>query len=284
MAQSVTDIEAQIDTEKANHPELNDLDSTSSTAIWQLWKYIVAQVTVYFEQVMDLFKANIQNIVNNNQYGNDAWWYNKLLAFQYGDSLVYLNNIFQYALIDPTKQIIGFCSVSSLNGIVQIKVAQNIGGIPTVLTTDQYNGVVSYCSQIQPSGIRWAVLSLPADLLKCYVNIYYDAAGDITVIQPAVILAIQNYLLGLNSVQTTSGTPVTQNFNGTLFINKMIDSIQAVPNVIGNQCDVLSIAAKNGGSDYTNFTSSYQPESGYFTIDPDSPLSATLTFIPYVAS
>ena len=280
MAQRIDDIQAEMLTEKATHPELTDLNSESNTAIWRLWMFIVATIISFFEVTMDTFQALIQNLINNNQYGTNNWWYSKMMAFQYGDSLVFLNNIYQYAAVDATKQIVGFCSISSLNGVVQIKIAQNVNGQPAVLSADQLNGAVSYVSQIQPSGIKWAVLSLPADLLKFIANIYYDASGDITVIQPAVEAAIQAYLLSLNTVQTVNGAPITQNFNGTIYLNKLIDAIQAIPGIIGPQCLVTSIAAKNSQSDYTEFSSSYQPESGYSMIDPVFPLANTLTYIP----
>jgi hypothetical protein len=232
-----------------------------------------------------LFQANIQSIIDNNQYGTDPWWYNKLLAMQYGDMLVYLNNIYQYAVIDPTKQIVGFCSINSLNGIVQIKVATNNAGVPGQLSTDQLNGVISYCSQIQPSGIRFSVLSLPADVLQFIANIYYDASGDITVIQPAVEAAINAYLSSLNAIVTSAaGAPITKNFDGSIYVDKLINAIQAVPGIIGPQVAITSISAKQGTNGYTAFTSSYQPESGYFIIDPAYPLANTLTYIPFVVS
>jgi len=273
MAQTITEVEAQMNTEQASQAALAPLNSPSSTAIYQLWKFITATIIVYFETVMDLFTANIQTIINNNQYGTDFWWQSKMLAFQYGDLLVFLNNIFQYAVIDPTKQIIAFCSITSVNGVVQIKVASSTGGVPTALTSGQLSGAISYCSQIQPSGVRFAVLSIAADLVQFYGNIYYDASADITVVQPAVEAAINAFL----------DTNNTTNFNGILYVNSLIAAIEPVPGLNGNKVDVVTLSAKNGGSGYTAFTSSYQPESGYFMIDPAYPLSATLTYIPYIA-
>jgi len=284
MAQNATDIQNEMITEKGNHAVLDGLTSDSNTSIWGVWMYVVATIIVFFEQLMDSFKSEIQAIVNNDNFGTDPWWYEKIMAFQFGDALVFQNNIYQYAAVDPTKQIIGFCSISSLNGIVQIKVAANVDGAPAPLSTDQYNGVVAYAGQVQPSGIRWAVLSQAADNLKVYGNVYYDATQDLSVIQAAVYAAITAFLLSLNSVQTVNGAPVTQNFNGTLFVNKLINAIQAVPGLIGNQFDLNSIAAAPYGQGYTSFTSSCLPESGYFAIDPAFPLTSTLTFIPYAQS
>jgi hypothetical protein len=284
MAQTEAEIQAQMQAELADQPALASLNSTSNTAIYSLWMFIVATILVFFEQLMDSFQADVQNIINNNQYGTNGWWYQQIMAFQYGNTLVFQNNVFQYPGADTAAQVVGFCSITSVNGIVQIKAAANIGGAPTPLTTQQVTGLTAYCSEIQPAGIRWAVLSQAADLLKLYGTVWFDATQDIDVIQPAVYAAIVAFLASLNNVQTTNGAPVTQNFDGTLFINKMIDAIQAVPGLIGNQFDLISIAAAPVGQGYTAFTSSYTPESGYFTIDPAYPLATTLTFSPYTAS
>jgi len=126
---------------------------------------------------------------------------------------------------------------------------------------------------VQPTGIRFALLSTAPDLLKFYGNIYYDPSADITVIQPAVEAAIKAFINSKNNY----------NFDGTLYLNKLVDAIQAVPGLTGNQVDITSIASQNSGGEYAEFTSSCQPESGYFIIDPAFPLSNTLTYLPYVS-
>ena len=230
MARTVEEIEDQIDTIKATKAELAALDSVSNTAIWRLWRFITAQVINYFEVAWDKFQAVIQAIIDNNQYGTDDWWYKKMLAFQFGDLLGFINNVYQYPVIDAAKQIVKFCSITSNSGKVQIKVAASSGGQPVVLTTDQLDGLLSYCQQIRPAGIRFTVQSLAADKLKITGNIYYNAQGDIAVIKPAVFAAIGTFLSTLN----------TTNFNGTLFCNKLIDAVQAVPGTINNQIDLLN--------------------------------------------
>jgi hypothetical protein len=281
MAQTATEIKDGMIAEKANHPELTPLDSDSNTSVWGLWMFVMATILVFFEQLTDTFQGNVQTIIDNNQYGTDPWWYKQIMAFQFGDSLVYQDNVFQYPAVDPTKQIIGFCAITSTNGVVQIKVAANSGGSPAPLTTDQYNGVVAYAAQIQPSGIKWAALSQVSDTLKLYGVVYYDATQDLAIIQPAVYAAINGFLNGLNTVQTVDGAPITQNFNGTLYVNKLVNAIQAVTGLVGNQFDLTSIAAAASGEGYTSFSSSYQPESGYLSIDAAYPLSTTLTFVPF---
>ena len=273
MAQQITDIQNEMLAEKANHPELTRLNSSSNTSIWRLWMFITATIIYYFETVMDLFKADVQNLLNNSVYGTDAWWINKLYQFQYGDTLSFINNIFQYALVDAGKQIVQFASITSLNGVLQIKVARANAGLPNALTQAQLNGVISYCNQIQPSGIRFGVQSMAPDTLKLTANIYDDASGDISLIQSAVEVAINAFLNHKN----------VSNFNGVLYINQLIDAIQGVPGLVGNKVDMVYLAAKNGPGSYAQFTSSYQPQSGYFTIDPAFPLNKQITYIPFLA-
>ena len=290
MAQSISDIQNEMIAEKANHPELTALDSTSNTSIWQLWTYITATVIMYFEQLMDLFKTDIQNIIDTNQYGSAAWWYNQILAFQYGDLLVFINNIFQYPPLPQSpsqadldnlaaKQIIKFCSVSTSedDGVIQIKVAKADGnGQPAQLSEDEKNGVYSYCKAIRPAGIRFTVISKPADVLQLGATIYYDSAGDLSVIQPAVEQAIATFLATNNA----------SNVDGTLYVNKLIDAIQAVPGLVGNQVDIKTLIAVSGsGANIvtTPVTSSYQPVSGYIMLDATYHASYPFTYSPIPA-
>jgi hypothetical protein len=269
MAQQISDIQNEMLAEMANHPELAPLNSTSNTSIWRLWMFITATIIYYFETIMDLFKVDVQNLLNNNIYGTNAWWLTQLYNFQYGDTLAFINNVFQYAVVNTANQVVEFASITSVNGVIQIKVAGLTGGQPSALTQAQLNGVISYCNQIQPAGIRFAVQSLAPDNLKLTANIHYDPLADITVVQPAVEAAINNFLVAKN----------TTNFDGSLYINKLIDAIQAVPGLIGNKVDIVYIAAKNGSGTYLQFTSSYPPQSGYFIIDPNFPLSTSLTYL-----
>ena len=269
MAQSITDIENQILAEKATHPELASLNSTSTVAVWRVLVTVFAAVVVLFQQVMDLFKADVQTIINSNDYGTDPWWQQKVLAFQFGDILSFINNRFQDAAVDSTKQIINYVAISSVGGRVQIKAATSSNNAPAVLSSAQFNALLGYCQQIRPAGIRFTLISLAADTLKLYLNVYYNAQADLTVVQPAVETAINNYL----------ATLYTARFDGSITIDGLINAVQAVPGVAGPQCQVLSAWAKNGADPYVQFTAGYQPVSGYFEIDPAYPLSTTVNYV-----
>lgn len=265
MARTEDEIYQQILDEKQSRAELDGLTSVSNTAIYTLWMYLTSRIIFYFEQIMDVFKGEVQTIIDSNQYGTFTWWYNQAKAYQHGDLLVFINNVFKYPTVDPDKQIIKYCSVTDNGGKVQIKVAKQVGSEPVVLTVDELNGVVDYMSEIRPAGIPLTVQSLAADLVKLRLNVYYNANGDINIIRDAVQLAITNFLANIQ-------------FDGIFYINRLIDAIQAVPGVVNEQVEVLESAVKGSGDPYVPFTSKYSAKSGYFKIDPDFPLSTQITF------
>jgi hypothetical protein len=266
MARTVEEIEQQIIDEKAENATLESLNSVSNTAIYRLWIFIAAQIIHYFEILMDAFKAEVQAIIDNNQYGTIGWWFTQAKAYQHGDLLINVNNVYKYAAVDESKKIIAYCSITDQGGRVQIKVAKQSGSVPVVLTEDELNGVVDYASEIRPAGTQITVQSLSADLVKLSLNVYYNANGDIDIIKPAVELAITNFLANIQ-------------FDGIFYINRLIDSIQAVPGIINGQVEVLSAAAQGSGDPYVTFTSKYSSKSGYFKIDPDFPLSTQINYI-----
>jgi len=252
--------------EKQAQPELAQLNSPSTTAIWSNWLRIFASIIHLFEVKMDTFKAEIQNIIDTNQYGTLYWWALRVKEYQHGDLLQFLNNHFVYPAINPLKQIVGLVSITDERGIVKVKAAKVINNLPKELSATEAAGLLSYCQQIRPAGTRIAVESLPADLMKVRLNIYYNAQIDLDTLKPAVEAAFINYI---NTLE----------FDAVFYVNKMIDAIQLVPGVIKEQVEVLDIAVKQGLDPYTQFTTKYQAKSGYFKIDTDHPLSSTLNYI-----
>jgi hypothetical protein len=266
MADSIETIESNIDAQILAAPALVNLNSTSNVAKYKVYRSGIAFILNLFERQQDDYQTNIETIVEQKQFGTDPWWQETMLAYQHGDLLQFINNVFQYPVIDPTKQVINLCAVSGSRGVAVLKCASLVDGVPQPLTDDQIAGALSYAQEQRPCGIDPVVQSYPADLLKLYLNIYYNAQGDLPTIQGFVEAAITSFLTKLD-------------FNGVLYINALIDAIQAIPAIIDDQVFVTQVAAKPSGGAYINITSSYQAQAGYFVIDPDLPLSSTLTYI-----
>lgn len=270
MAESIANIEADIDARIAADPNLSvELNSTSNIAVYKLWRAGVAFVLNIFQRQQDDYQSNVQTLVDAKQFGTDPWWQQQMLAYQHGDIVQFINNRFQYAAIDPTKQVINLCAVDGQKRIATLKCATLVGGVPQPLTNNQILGAQSYANETRPCGVTPVVQSYPADLLKLFLNIYYDPQGDLPTIQAAVEAAINAYLITLS----------TTDFNGVLYINRIIDAIQAVTGVIKDQVVVVAVSVKPTTGVYTNVASDYQALSGYFQIDPAFPLSSTLQYV-----
>jgi|SRR6185437_6430467 len=265
MADTIQEIEDEIDAQITAAPELVNLNSTSNIALYKIYRSCIAFILNLYQRQQDDYQAAIETVVEQKQFGTDPWWQQTMLAYQHGDLLQFINNVFQYAAIDPTKQVINLCSVSGSGGIATLKCASLVGGVPQQLTDDQIAGAQSYAYEQRPCGINPVVQSFPADKLKIYLTIYYNAQGDLPTIKGLVEAAITTYLGQID-------------FNGTLYINKMIDAIQAIPEIIDDQVFVVQLLAKPSTTGYSNVVSSYQAEAGYFIIDPDFQLSDTLTY------
>lgn len=267
MARTQEEIYQEILTQKEATPELTGLDSPSSTSIWQLMFRCVAQIINYLEVKWDTFKIELQEIIDANQFGTFAWWEKKVEDFQFGDQLVFINNKWVYATIDEAKKIVKYISITDDRGIVNVKAAKQSANRPVNLDTEEAAALLSYMRKVRPPGIRMIVASLPADQLKLEFKIYYNAQISLDVLKPLVEAQIVNYINNLD-------------FNGVLFTNKLIDAIQSVDAVINEQVEVISASVKQGASPYAQFGLKYQAISGYFEIDNDFPLSATLQYLP----
>lgn len=266
MARDTETIYQEMLVEKQARPELDLLDTPSNTGIWQLWLRLFAQLHHWMEEKWDSFKLEVQAVVDSNQFGNFEWWHAKVKAFQFGDTLQFINNRWQYATIDTAKQIIYFVSISDERGLVKIKSAKITDGRPEQLGTDEASGLLSYIRVIRPPGTRIAVESLPADKLLTRLIVHYNAQLGEAPIKAAVEAA---YVAYINNID----------FDGIYYVNRMIDALQKIPGVIEEQVEILELAVKQGSDPYLQFTAKYQAKSGYFEVDPDYPLSGSITYI-----
>lgn len=231
MVRTIAQIQAQMVTEKAAQSALSGLTSTSQTSIWRLWIYIVAVSINLFEQVMDLFKTDIETQIASAAVGSDAWIQKKMFELQYSATtpqIMTLNNYApSYDPVDETLRIISRCSVkTAINKTVNVKVAT--GEPPAALSAPQLTAAQGYLNNTGSSssngkgigfaGVRYNVTSLSPDLVLVSGDLKYDGQYASTIVQ-SVIDAINEYFANIE-------------FDGNFVINKMIDYIQAAPGVI----------------------------------------------------
>lgn len=264
--EEIDEIQLNIGSEVDSKPDLSELNSTSKTANYKLWIYVVSYVSWLFKSLWAEKKEEHQTIIDDNVTQNDRWLANLLKDFQYGDPLIFDDNGKpSYAVIDEAKQIIKYVSIRSANGFFKALVAGDDGSEnPIVLTNDEINAATSYLNEYI-LGKNGVIESKSADLAKIYYTIYYDATRELTAIKEDTELAINLYLKGLN-------------FKGEFIQPTLEDNIQTVDRV--SYFEATNIEMKKASGTYEGVGVIYNPESGYIKIDPSFPLSTTLTYQP----
>lgn len=225
MARTVEEIKAQAIAAKEADITLSGMTSTSLVSLWNNLFYIPALMINLFEQILDIFKADIENTVENNYVGTPKWIRLKSLEFQYSATVPQILEINEtnpgtykiaYPVIDPSLRIITRVTADTdFNKIVNIKVAK--GEPPIQLTGPEETAYNDYLKEVEPAGVEYNVINAVSDKLYLEGEIFYNGQY-IAVIQDNVEAAINAYLSGID-------------FNGKIQVIELEKAIKAVPGV-----------------------------------------------------
>lgn len=205
----------------AADPVLSGLTSTSKRAIWNLFTNIFASALATEEQLMDVFKAEIEALAADVPPGTPSWVQSQVFLFQYDPNnpqVVQLVNLMpQYPQTITADQIITRCSVTTdLSGNVTIKVAKQ--SPPVALVASELSALQDYINTIGFAGITYTCTTANADQLYLSATIYYKGQYS-AVIQANVIAAMNSFL---------SSIP----FNGDMQVSDIEGAIKAVAGVV----------------------------------------------------
>jgi hypothetical protein len=246
---------------------LTDVQSSSRVADWRLWMWVVAVVQSTIYDFFESYKKEITALAAAAIPGTINWYCQQALAFQYTHPLVWNGSKFVYLNSDPSSQIVARAAAIESGNLLLIKVAKLTSGVVTPLTLTELTAFRSYINQIRFAGTRLIAISEPADLLKVYYTIYYNAQIPLATLQSAVELAITTYIANLP-------------FNSSLTITNLTDAIQLVTGVTNPV--FTSASAKYASNPYTPVTINYTANAGHMIIDSSFPLSTTITYIANV--
>jgi len=196
-----------------------ELTSPSSVAIWNLLAFVIAQSINILEQLVDLFKVDIEAIAAQSYYGSALWWKQQMLKFQYSATnpqvIQIIDNVIKYPNVNKDLNLITACSITNSEGAIIIKTAQGVIGAYFPLTNLMLTAAQNYATSITPAGETPTVISINADKLYIQADIYFLGQFVSTAVKANVILAINTYLSDID-------------FNGTIFVAKIQDAIQGV--------------------------------------------------------
>lgn len=260
------------------------MSSNSKASFYQTLFALIADLVGDFELTFDDFTANLDALLESKQVHNATWWRRTALAFQLGDSLeVQANGNLAYPVLNADLQIIKRAAVITTNlGNLELKVAKldtdNVTPIP--LTSAERSAFTSYIDDIGPSGIVVTITSQDGDEINGSFRVLIDTEiinlSDGTLLSDPTIkpveVAIQNYL----------ATFQNDDFGGTFFVNKLIESILGANGVLN--VTVLTLNKKSpiepSFSDVLALTGrKFITASGYVKLQTGFDLSANITYV-----
>jgi hypothetical protein len=250
---------------------LDDLTSTSKVAIWRLLFYTVAFAIWVHEKLFDEHTAAVNALAADLITGTARWYQLEMFKFQFGDTLLFIDGKFQYAIEDLNAQIIKRSAVQVNGTQVIIKVAKlDITDNPIPLSIAELTAFTEYVNQIKFAGTNTLIVSNDADLLKIEYQVFYDplvmdASGGLLsdpLVKP-VEDAINNYISNLP-------------FDGNLVLTNLTDAVQAAEGVVD---PVIGVAeARVGALPFQTIVNKYNAVAGYMKIDPAYPLATQITY------
>ncbi len=268
MARTIQEIQTEILQAKESEPALAELNSTSKTAIWRLWIYIVSVAIWTLEKIFDQHKKEVDDKLARLKPGTVRWYHSKALAFQYGfpmytESDEFDNTGFTQEEIEASK-IVKYCAVVDVaqESRIVIKVATEIRGQLLPITEHEYEAFSKYINEIKYAGVYVTILNNKPDILRLKVRIVRDAmlldsnGMEVSSGRHPVKEAIQNYMKRLP-------------FNGELSLQALTDEIQQVPGVVDLSIDLAESKWINGSiyGEFSPINISKVPESGYFVVN-----------------
>lgn len=273
--ETFTSLDTLVPNPDAAQDFLDDLTTPSKVAVWRLFTWVVAVGIWTHEQLFDQHKAAVELLSTTLVTGTLRWYRERALEFQLGDTLQFINDIFQYPVIDVSKQIVKRSAAIEGSGQVRIKVAKEVATVLVPLSASEEVSFTSYMNQIKFAGTNLAVINLSADTLKVDIKVVYDA----------LVLSTTGELIdtpGTFPVEDAINNFLDQlPFDGVLNLTQLVDAIQAAEGVVDPILN--SVQARTGAVPYAEVVENYTAVAGYMIIDPAFPLD-NIAVIQYVAN
>lgn len=276
MARSIATIQAEIIAEVQADTTLGALlTSTSVTAVWRLWTYVVAVAIWTLEVLFDTFQAEAAELVAAQKPHTLRWYRQKALDFQLGGTLIPGEDEYNNTGLTPdevaAQKVVAQAAAVEATNLLIVKVAREVSGALQPLTSPQITACTAYMNEIKDAGVSLQVRSVNADHLRVEVDVYYDAtvlASDGSRLDGTASTPIQDAVKAF-----LKNTP----FDGVFVKAHLTDAIQAVQGVNVPEIRVCQ-ARRDDDPTYSGVDIFYEPFSGFLKIYDNADL--VLTFIP----
>ena len=266
---TIDQIKQQILAEKANQEALAGINSTSRSALFNLWAYIVAFCIWSIYKAWDIFQVEMDQEIREQKLYSLLWFRNAALAYRHGHPLDETTGT--YPDEGYTEEEIAASMIVARAAVIEIeinlrkhlfiKMAKDDDGTLVKLNDDEKNGVEQYFARIKPAGTKIVTFSNDPDELKLDITFYYnplilDENGvriDGSDNEP-VQTAIKDYLKNLK-------------FNGEFILSELVDILQNIEGCADGEVYVNSAFANYlDPAEFKEIKSDYIANSGYMEI------------------
>lgn len=226
MARTLSEIYAEAKAHRNQYLQLTEFENSSKMSILDAFTWVTSACIWTFENVMDVFKVDLAKDLQNRINGTPQYFANALLKYQSGDDLIMNEEgtAFSYASIDPSKRVVTKVAyyeedeAGFHDKIVRFKIATGKPGSYDRIDETELIAIRAYLNQILFAGQHARVVSRIGDVLVPRVTVYYDGAVSEDDLYKEVETALNNYIANIE-------------FNGLVYAQKVIDSIQQVAHV-----------------------------------------------------
>lgn len=168
--------------------------STSAVAEWKLLRDLCVSIAMFFENIFELFKSDVDDTLNKKQFGSLFWYIATAKEFQEGDNLSVSNGIVGYDPVDITHRIITQASArETVDGIVLLKVAKTANGDLVALSNTELDDFKSYMAARRSPGVKLDINSKDPDLVKYIVHALYDPLYDKDTVDTGLMTALLSF-------------------------------------------------------------------------------------------
>jgi hypothetical protein len=243
--------------------------STSSTAEWKVFIEIFVYAIYVFEGILEIFYNTINTTIQEKQPPTLQWYYDQVLAFQNGDSLIVNDyGILEYESIDEDKKIISQAllvetTVGSVTTL-QIKVAKDPtdDGSYEALSNSEKTNFDAYIKAIKAPGTNINTVSTDGDTVKYSLTVLYDPIYSSDNVKSDVEDALDSYKSNVN-------------FVSNVYRAKIIAALLDVDGVVSADFTELKGKEDGGAYDGASIFDYYELQAGYFNWDDDSAITMT---------
>jgi hypothetical protein len=274
MARTIDEIQQTMIDAIAADPILAPVSTdTSKTARWRVWTRIVATCAWVVETLYDTFKGEVNEIIAEKKPHNTRWYASIAKDFQYGDSLPddsdkYDNTGLTDDEVEASKIIKYSAVTESGDGTVRVKVAKQTTDL-TPLSSPELDSFKEYMARVKDAGVVLQIDSLPADLIRASIKIYYD---------PLILDSTGARIDGSDSEPVQNAFDAFLKnlpFNGTFVLTYLLAALQEVEGVVIPS--IVTCETKYGAFAFASVDVKYVPDAGYLRLN--APTDLTITFI-----